>query len=166
MLEITPGSITLPILYRDDDPNVFTDACLFRELHNKFINAKKEHTAAILMKDLWNNHALFWYLATAPYLIIGLHGWEHKDYSKLSYDECYHDLKTSLNYWQENSTRMTGQCKKIDTFFAPWNRTGENIEKACSDLGLKFCATKDGEWNGKWVKSFHWWNIIDNDIRL
>ena len=153
-------------LWRDDDPNVYTDAYLFRELHKQFIAKNTVHTVAILMKDLWQNHALFWYLATAPLLNIGLHGWEHKDYSKLSYEECYDDLKKSLDYWKENSTRMTGQCKPIDTFFAPWNRGGENIERACKDLGLKFCATKEGEWDGKIIKSFHWWNCIDNSFNL
>ena len=154
------------IIYRDDDPNVYTDAYLFRELHNQFIAKNIEHTAAILMKDLWENHALFWYLATAPLLKIGLHGWEHKDYSTLEYDECYQDIKKSLEYWKTNSTRMTGQCKPIEIFFAPWNRSGENIRKACADNGLRFCNVKDGEWEGNIIKSFHWWNVIDNSFNL
>lgn len=149
------------MIYRDDDPNVYTCPHLFKQLHQQFINKGLEHTAAVIMKDLWQNHALFWYLATAPHLQIGLHGWEHKDYSVLSYEECYEDIKKSLEYWKENSTRMTGQCKDITTFFAPWNREGENIKKACADNGLKFCNVKDGVWEGQEVKSFHWWNIID-----
>lgn len=162
MSEITPTSNTLPILYRDDDPNYLTCPHLFKKLHQQFIDKNTEHTAAVLMKDLWQNHALFWYLATAPLLNIGLHGWEHKDYSLLTYEECYEDLKKSLDYWKENSTRMTGRCKEITTFFAPWNRDGENIRKACSDLGLKFCNVKEGEWEGHYIKSFHWWNIIED----
>ena len=150
----------MPTLYRDDDANVYTDAFKFKELHERFIHRKKTHTVAVIMKDLWENHALFYYLATAPYLEIGLHGWEHKDYSKMNYEDCYTDIKRSLDYWEENSLRMVGTCKRIDTFFAPWNREGEGIKKACQDLGLKFCAVKRGEWEGKQVRSFHWWAII------
>ena len=150
------------ILYRDDDPNVYTDAYLFKELHKQFLNKGIEHTAAVIMENLWENHALFWYLATAPLLNIGLHGWQHKDYSILSYEECYDDLKKSLDYWKENSTRMTGQCKEISIFFAPWNRESENIRKACADVGLKFCNVKKGKWEDYEIRSFHWWNIIDD----
>lgn len=118
------------------------------------------HTVAVIMKDLWENHALFYYLATAPYLEIGLHGWEHKDYSEMYDYECIEDLRKALEYWEENSRRMTGKCKKIKTFFAPWNKEGKGIKQACSALGLEFCAVKGGDWNGKKVRSFHWWNLI------
>jgi len=154
---------TINILFRDDDINVYTDAFRFKELHQRFVREGRVHTVAVIMKDLWENHALFYYLATAPFLEIGLHGWEHKDYSLLSATECVEDLRKSLDYWQENSIRMTRQCKEITTFFAPWNKEGEGIKKACQDLGLKFCDVRKGKWNGKEVRSFHWWNcIIDN----
>lgn len=147
-------------IYRDDDPNVYTCPHLFKELHKIFIKNKKTHTVAVTMKNLWENHALFYYLATAPYLEIGLHGWEHKDYSKLSYKECYEDLKKSLDYWKENSERMVGYAKPIEIFFAPWNRESEDIKKACKDLGLRFCNIRKGEWEGKKIKSFHWWHRV------
>lgn len=166
MFESTHISDTRNTIFRDDDPNYLTCPHLFKELHQQFIDRNIEHTAAVLMKDLWQNHALFWYLATAPLLNIGLHGWEHKDYSKLSYDECFEDIRKSLEYWKENSTRMTGRCKEINTFFAPWNREGEMIRKACADNGLKFCNVKEGEWEGKNIKSFHWWNCMDNTFTL
>jgi peptidoglycan/xylan/chitin deacetylase (PgdA/CDA1 family) len=151
----------MPTLNRDDDCNVYTDAFRFKEFHQKyFVNADKIHTVAVIMKDIWENHALFYYLATAPNLEIGLHGWKHKDYSKLSYEECYQDLKKSLDYWKENSRRMVGYAKRIENFYAPWNREGEEIKKACQDLGLGFCAVQRGIWEGKQVKSFHWWDII------
>ena len=154
------------MLYRDDDVNVYTDAFKFKELHQQFIDSKQVHTIAVVMKDLWENHALFYYIATAPYLEIGLHGWKHKDYSILSYKECYEDLKRSLEYWKKNSTRMTGVCKPIKIFFAPWNREGINIQKACADLGLSFCNVKKGKWNGQEIRSFHWWNIISNNFKI
>jgi peptidoglycan/xylan/chitin deacetylase (PgdA/CDA1 family) len=146
-------------LFRDDDANVYTNSYQFKKIHEQFIKEGKIHTVAVLMKDLWQNHALFYYLATAPQLEIGLHGWEHKDYSLLDYQECYGDLQMSIDYWSENSLRMTGQEKKITTFFAPWNREGENIKKACQDLGLKFCNIGKGQWEGKEIRSMHWWNI-------
>jgi len=151
------------ILHRDDDPNVYTDAYLFKKVHGQFLDKKIEHTAAVIMKDLWENHALFWYLATAPLLNIGLHGWEHKDYSVLSYEECNEDIKKSLDYWKENSMRMTGQCKEIKIFFAPWNKAGTNIRRACQENKLKFCNVRKGQWENYYIKSFHWWYAAMND---
>lgn len=159
-----PINTSIPKLYRDDDPSVYTCAHEFKELHKKFIEKKQVHTVALLMKDLWQNHSLFYYLATAPYLDVALHGWEHKDYSKLSYEECYSDLKKSLDYWKENSDRMIGHHKEIKTFFAPWNKESDNIKKACADLGLQFCNTKKGNWNGFEVKSFHYWSADDFEL--
>lgn len=149
---------TPKIIWRDDDISVHTDICQFKDLHKKFMEAGQTHTVAVIMKDLWDNHSIFFYLATMPYLEIGLHGWEHKDYSILEYDEIYADLKKSMQYWQENSDRMIGHHKEIKTFFAPWNREGDNIKKVCSDLGLNFCNVKGGLWNGYKVKSFHYWS--------
>ncbi|MHA1167865.1 MAG: polysaccharide deacetylase family protein [Candidatus Hodarchaeales archaeon] len=149
---------TTNIIIRDDDVNVYTCIHEFKKLHQRFIEAGKVHTVAVIMKDLWENHSIFYYLATAPLLEIGLHGWEHKDYSQLSYNECYEDVKKALNYWEENTSRMVGKTKKITTFFAPWNREGESIKKACEDLGLRFCAVRKGQWEGKEIRSFHHWS--------
>lgn len=156
--------ITKPKIYRDDDVNVYTDAYKFKEIHEYFLVRGKRHMAAVIMKDLWENHALFWYLATSPLLGVGLHGWEHKDYSKLSYEECYEDLKKSIEYWNERTMSMVGNTKKIEIFFAPWNREGEGIKKACDDLGLKFCNKREGYWDKYYIKSFHHWNYIDGPI--
>jgi len=156
--ENTNGSNS--ILIRDDDANLYTNSYQFKKIHEQFLKEGKIHTVAVLMKDLWQNHALFYYLATAPSLEIGLHGWEHKDYSLLSYEECYEDIDKALKYWSENSLRMVGSCKPIDTFFAPWNREGENIKKACADLGLKFCNIGKGQWEGKEIISMHHWNVM------
>jgi len=150
------------MIYRDDDVSMYTCAYAFKTLHEKFIQHDKVHTVALIMKDLWQNHALFWYLATAPNLEIGLHGWEHKDYSTLSYEECFSDLKRSLEYWIENSTRMTKRCKPITTFFAPWNRESENIKKACADLGLIFCNTA----TSNEIRSFHHWNTMNDKFNI
>ena len=155
--------MTTNIIYRDDDVNVHTCPHLFKKLHSYFIREQQVHTAAVLMKDLWENHALFWYLATAPFLEIGLHGWEHKDYSILSYAECYDDIEKSLVYWHENSVRMINTCKPIEIFFAPWNRESNEIRSACKDLGLKFCNVRKGVWEDKKILSFHHWYITMAD---
>jgi len=148
-------------LIRDDDISVYTCLHTFKDIHKKFIADKQVHYVAVIMKDLWLNQGIFYYLATAPYLEIGLHGWEHKDYSTLSYNECYKDLDKSLNYWKKNSTRMIGKAKKIEIFFSPWNREGENIKKVCKDLSLKFCNIRKGNWQDYYIKSFHWWSYED-----
>lgn len=147
-----------PKLYRDDDVSVYTCPREFKELHQKFIEKKQVHTVAVLMKDLWENHSLFYYLATAPYLKVELHGWTHKDYSKLNYQECFEDLEKSIWYWKENCTRMVKKCNPITTFFAPWNRESETIRQACSELGLSFCNVKKGIWHNQEIHSFHYWS--------
>ena len=153
----------MKILYRDDDPNAYTDAFEFKKLHEGFIAKNQVHTVAVIMRDLWENHALFWYLATAPFLEIGLHGWEHIDYSLLGYDRCYGDLSKAIEYWETNAKRMLKidelpEQKKIKVFFAPWNKEGVAIREACNKLGLKFCNVKKGRWEDYEVKSFHWWS--------
>jgi peptidoglycan/xylan/chitin deacetylase (PgdA/CDA1 family) len=154
---------TSKTLWRDDDVSRFTCLHTFKEIHKGFIKRKETHTAAVLMKDLWENQGIFYYLATAPYLEIGLHGWTHKDYSTLNYDQCYEEIKKSIHYWVSNSERMVGTAKKIDTFFAPWNRESEEIKRACQDNGLKFCNVRKGNWNGQNVISFHWWSYESMD---
>ena len=147
------------LLHRDDDISVFTCLHTFKEIHKQFIADKQVHHVAVIMKDLWLNQGIFYYLATAPYLEIGLHGWEHKDYSICDYGECFEDIKKSLDYWFVNSHRMVNKAKPIKIFFAPWNREGVNIKLACSNLGLKFCNVKKGEWEGYNIRSFHWWSL-------
>lgn len=153
-------------MIRDDDINLYTCVELFKKIHEKFIESKVEHTVAVCMKDLWQNQALFYYLNSAPYLKVELHGWEHKDYSILSYEECFGDLRKSLGYWYENSERMLGSSHKITTFFAPWNRESDNIRRACWDLNLKFCNVQRGEWNDQEIKSFHYWAYIDKELKI
>jgi len=157
------------ILFRDDDVNVYTCPMAFKKLHEEFKKREKVHTVAVIMRDLWENHALFYYLATEPFLEIGLHGLTHKDYSLFDYETCLSDLQYSLQYWEENSKRMLGakECKKIDTFFAPWNHSGIGIKEACKKIGLKFCDVKKGEWDGKYINSFHHWyfEMYPKDIK-
>ena len=155
------------MIYRDDDLNVYTDVAIFKSLHNEFIKREQTHTVAVIMKDLWQNHAIFYYINIAPYLSVQLHGWEHKDYSTLSYDECFNDLKKSLDYWDTNSTRMMNRpAPKITTFFAPWNKEGENIKKACTDLNLEFCNVQNGTWKGENIYSFHWWATVNDNFKV
>lgn len=155
----------MKILYRDDDVNVHTDFWLFRQINEVFKKVGKDHTIAILMKDFRENYAVWKYITSEPNIVVGLHGWEHKDYSKMPRDEVYYDLKKALDYYKENLTRMYQKKyedfpanKRIDTFFAPWNRESEIVRSVCGRLGLKFCNVSQGEWDGKDVASFHWWS--------
>ena len=166
------NTIQVKTLWRDDDVSVHTDAYLFKKLHEQFITKDTVHTASLIMKDLWENQAVFWYLASAPLLEIGLHGWEHKDYSVLSYGDCYRDLRMSLDYWDINARRMLqveelDDSKKIKIFFAPWNKESLSIREACRDLGLRFCNVKKGFWEEYDVRSFHWWSAtMGEDFKL
>jgi hypothetical protein len=153
------------VLYRDDDVGVHTDFYLFRKLHEEFINKEQDHTVGVIMKDLWENQAVFYYLATAPYLKVALHGWEHKDYSAAGYAQCKRDIVKSLHYWDTNVKRMlkvedVPKDKKIEMFFAPWNKSSPEIKRACEKTGLRFCDVGGGWWEGIKVKSFHWWAVI------
>jgi len=56
--------------------------------------------------------------------------------------------------------------KQIKIFFAPWNREGVYIKLACDDTKLEFCNVKKGEWNGYYIRSFHWWNLIIGNWKL
>lgn len=147
------------IIYRDDDVSVHTNVYLFEKLHQEFIKRGKIHTCAVIMKDLWENQALFYYLAVTPNIEIGLHGWEHNDYSLLNYYECRNDIVKSLEYWKINAKRMFGYVKPIDTFYAPWNHESETIKQVCKELGLKFCNVKKGKWNEWRINSFHHWYL-------
>jgi len=145
------------IIIRDDDISVHTCPHSFKEVHQFFIDHKIIHTVACLMKDLWENQAVFHYLITAPYLNIELHGLTHKNYSLMTYDEAFAELRGAMDYYNINAKRMLNtlvelpELKRLTTFFSPWNKDSETIRKVCADLGLRF--------NNTWDEfSFHCWS--------
>ena len=159
----------LPIIYRDDDPCVFTCAGDFKRMHEEvFVKTKTLHTAAIVVDDLWRNTALFYYLITAPYLKVELHAWDHdpkNDFSNMDIDDVFYTLQKCLKYYYTNAMRMLGVQKLppekcITTWFTPWNRATDNMIKSCEAMQIKFCNVAYGEWNGNFIKSLHCWNWV------
>lgn len=151
------------MLFRDDDINIHTDSGLFRQVHELFNKYGKTHTIAVEMENLWDNKFIFYYIAMNRNIKIGLHGWTHRDYSKLSYDECCADIGKSLKYWYENRNRMllpeiaAHESNRIDTFYPPWNRVSDSLKKACEFHGLKV----DARCTLPEVFNFHFWTMFE-----
>ena len=144
------------MLFRDDDVSKWTDLTTFMAIHDLFKKYKKVHTIAVEMEGLWESRGIWHLIATEPYISVGLHGWQHVDYSTLSYEECSDHIKKSLQYWRKHI--QDGYCKHIPivTFFPPWNRANDNLRRACADWGMKI----DNRANDPNVFAFHWWEFI------
>ena len=153
------------MLYRDDDICKWTDLTEFKKLHEIFISNKKIHTCAVLFEDLADNYGLFHYLVTAPLLDVQLHGWKHRDYSKMSLDEIVKDFTDAIAHWNLNVIRRYGDdilknpLKRITTFYPPWNRTSKEIEEVCKQLNLRVDNRIGGE-----VFNFHYWSVKLTDL--
>lgn len=153
------------ILFRDDDINIYTDMGIFTRVHDLFDKHNKVHTIAVEMRDLWESKDIFYYIAMKRNIKVGLHGWTHKDYSKLSFEECNHDIEKSLNYWNGNRNRMitpemaAHESNRIDTFYPPWNRVSDNLIRACERNGLKV----DARYSLPEVYIFHFWAMIEGN---
>lgn len=147
-------------LYRDDDINKYTDITTMLIIQDYFDKAKKLHTVAVEFEALWESKAIWYLLLVCQNIKIGLHGWTHKDYSTLTYDEICVDIEKSLDYWYGYVTRGYGAGaltpnKKIETFYPPWNRTSDHLHKACEKFNLKVDDRVGGQ-----VFNFHWWEMI------
>lgn len=148
------------MLYRDDDVNCFTDLTTFMIIQGIFDNHNKIHLAVVEMKDLWDSKGIWYILATHPHIKIGLHGWTHKDYSKMSFDEVCRDFQACLDYWYKHLEEGFGKSaitpmKKIDTYYPTWNRVSDDLKKACDKFGLKLDNREGGD-----VFNFHWWEAL------
>jgi peptidoglycan/xylan/chitin deacetylase (PgdA/CDA1 family) len=150
------------MLYRDDDISVTTNIILLKKVHDIIVSRGKIHTVAVQMKDIWENKEVWYFLMTAKNLDVGLHGWTHRDYSKLSYDEIMRDIHESISYWESNILRGGYNKKEIKTFYPPWNRVSQDLERACKDMGLildsRTIKTHPGE-----VYGFHYWTFTEQD---
>lgn len=143
-------------LFRDDDISVTTDVDLLIRTHNLFLKHNKTHTVAIEMERLWENKEVWFFLMTAKNLRVGLHGWSHAEYWKLSAEECESDIRKSLDYWKTVTQRGKYNAPKITTFYPPWNKVGDGLIEACERCGLTLDARVGGE-----VYNFHYWAFID-----
>ena len=86
----------MSILFRDDDISKFTDLTLFRKVDELFIRHNKIHTIAVEMEGIWENKGIWNYILTSPVIKVDFHGWTHKDYSKLTYEEIKDDIEKTL----------------------------------------------------------------------
>ena len=156
------------IVFRDDDISYTTCKFQFEKVHKLFEKYKVNHTIGILAKNFKDNVFLFWYIGRHDYFDIQLHGWDHKDYSKLSYEDTYRELKEAKDYL-EHIFSNTKHYVKITTFIPPWSRASEVLQKVCIDLDMKIsdrvimphqylADSKDSS-----VVNFHWWEI-DLDV--
>lgn len=143
-------------LFRDDDISVTTDIGLLIKAHELVTDYGGRHAVALLMKDLWDNKEVWLWLMTTPNLVVGLHGWTHRDYSVLQSTEIIADIELSLTYWREHIGAYP-EAPQIDTFFPPWNRSSPALERACYATGLKLDTRwkKDSD-----VYGFHSWELI------
>jgi peptidoglycan/xylan/chitin deacetylase (PgdA/CDA1 family) len=167
-------------LYRDDDISKFTDLTAFIKINNLFVKYGKIHTCIVEMKDLWDSRGIFHLLNTLPNIEIGLHCWEHIDYSQFNkemkdkfnievadeYEAIVKNIKQCLDYWNASCIRGYGHTRIIRTFYPPWNRISANLEKAVRDCGLnldyRLGKTLNNPVSNDDVLSFHWWEILDD----
>lgn len=143
-------------LFRDDDISVTSNITLLKQVHNHFVTYNKMHTVAVLMKDLWENKEVWYWLMTAENLEIGLHGWEHSDYGKMSPDRIRRDIENSLWYWKERIAAGKYPYRPIKVFYPPWNSTSQHLESVCEEFFLKVDSRVGGE-----VYNFHYWALQD-----
>jgi len=143
-------------LYRDDDVNKYTDMELMERIHKLFLESNKIHTVAVEMEDLWESKEVWYWLMTTPNIDVGLHGWTHKDYSALSYEEIRKDIQQALDYWNMHIKMAGYKERPIKVFFPPWNRVSQRLRDACANLKMKVDDRVGGE-----VYNFHWWTFRD-----
>ena len=150
------------MLYRDDDINIYTSLWLFMKVDELFQKYNKIHTIAIEVKDLWENKELFNYILRSLSIQVGLHGWTHRDYSIMPYEDVLVDLQKAIEYWEQRKMGGYGDLvktplKKFKTFYPTWNRVSPELKRACDTVGLEL----DSRERGSDLYSFHYWALTD-----
>ena len=143
-------------MFRDDDIAVTSNCDLLRRVHELFITRNKVHTIAVLMKDIWENKEVWYWLMTAPNLEICLHGWDHKDFSIMSEEEIRHDITLALAYWKSRLACHKKEYIPIKTFLPPWNRISPALIKVSQEFGMAVDNRVGGE-----VYNFHYWALYE-----
>lgn len=147
--------------FRDDDVSYTTDIHLLMLAHDLIVSRGKLHTVAVQMERLWDNKEVWFFIMTAQHLRVGLHGWDHSDYSKKPYGEIDVHLRRCKEHW-ESHVRAYPDAPKISTFYPPWNRVSDDLRKACHAHGLLI----DDRWKGNTgVYGFHSWELIEPQRR-
>lgn len=147
------------LIFRDDDINVKTNVLFFKKVHDLFIEYNVKHRIAVLFEGLFDNYELAHYLCTAPNLEICWHGWAHKRYGILPYEEIADDIQKSLSYWNENTKRRySNLILPVKVALPTWNQVSEDYKRACNDCGLTVdarCTWEEG------VNEFHYWSLVE-----
>ena len=143
--------------FRDDDISFTSDIGLLMQTHELIVSKGKVHTIAIQMERLWDNKEIWFFVMTARNLAVGLHGWDHSDYSRMSMTEILDHLRRCREHWDSHVGHYPN-APKITTFYPPWNRVSDELRQACQACGL----TVDNRWKrGSGVYGFHSWELID-----
>lgn len=144
-------------LFRDDDISKYTDMTLMREVHQLFIDNKKIHTVSVEVEGLWDNKLVWYWLMTAPNLQIGLHGWNHSDYSVMAITDIIDHFQRSYRYWSERIAGGGYEKRDFVAFYPPWNKVGNGLRMVCEEYKLPLDNRVGGE-----VYNFHWWTMHDD----
>lgn len=162
------------VRFRDDD--VFSD---FEEMtkENKkqdhsfqefvwwdshFVELKVKHVVSCICSGIDKQPELVKYIKSHPHMEVQIHGWKHKPYFDLSYDECYNDFRKCIE-------KIKQRFGRIPTIWYPtWNKTGVNSNKAAADLKLEvrekhltlpeYLGIPDGEVSYIREINFHYWH--------
>ena len=149
-------------IYRDDDINYLTPLDEFRRIHQPFAERGVMHSVGVEMAHLWENHSLFYFLATDPHIEVALHGWRHEDYSTWPRERTADEFRDAIAYWNENVGRLfhgaVPDSKKIRYHYPTWDRVSDPLIEACRDVGLYVPVPSAFAWR------FHWWEVTPADV--
>lgn len=123
------------MIIRHDDFDFRMNPEEYIENHEKFIKADVVETAVIqIAKDGKLNRVdplLVNYMNTVTHWDLQLHGWEHAEYDKMTYDEIIKDLGASIAWMR----RMFNKGPTV--WYPPWNKRTDVMEKAAEFFGLE-----------------------------
>jgi len=166
------------VIFRDDD--VFWDfsGCApcnadhhydFQEFvwwDRMFEERNVKHVCSCICGEMDNRPELVKYIKDHPHIEVQIHGWQHKPYYQLSYEECYEDFKKS----KETIEKIFGKTPKI--YYPTWNKVGIQDIKAAGDLGLEvrkehigvldYASIQDGEFPKHREINWHFWAEDNN----
>ena len=150
------------LTWRDDDINWLTDLKQFAKIHDFFDRYNVKHTIALIAKDIHKNQELIDYIKSKENIDVQLHCWNHISFPH-NLDILKDELKLSIDAIEKHFG------KKPVTVFPPWNRTNEQVEQICGNLGLNVSVLKSGISNyvknvgniDERIINFHYWNDGD-----
>jgi len=128
----------------------------------KFKEHKVKHIVACICSGIDSNPELVKYIRANRHIEVQIHGWKHKPYYDLSYEECYNDFRKC----KEKIKQRFGIVPTI--WYPTWNKSGVNSDKAAEDLNLEVRKTHFtlpeylgmGELDYRYEReiNFHYWS--------